>query len=404
MKPEILFLAHRIPYPPNRGDKMRSWHLIRHLGTLATVHLAAFADDEADAGHLPALREAMGGALGEAHIETFSHSRVRWATRALTRRHPIAVSAFHSGAVARFAARLAAERDLAALFAFSVQMAQFVPRGWRRPYVMDFVDFDSAKYAQYGAEGSWRSLVYRREARRLLAFEKAAAARADIGLFVSDVEIDLFRQAGAPAGADLRALPNGIDMTFYDPAASFAPLTPAPDGALIVFTGQMDYRPNIEAVTGFAEDVLPRIRAVRPDARFAIVGRKPVPAVTQLAERAGVIVTGEVADVRPWLAAAALVAAPLNVARGIQNKVLEAMAMARPVVASTGAFLGIHAEPGRDLIIADGAEAQAEAALSLLADPERATEIGRAARRRMEAGYSWHAQLAPLAGMLGLAA
>ena len=294
MKPEIIFLAHRIPYPPNRGDKMRSWHLIRHLGTMATVHLAAFADDAADAGHLPALREAMGGALGEAHIELFSHSRARWAARALTRRQPIAVSAFYSGAVARFVARIAAERDPAALFAFSVQMAQFVPRGWRKPYVMDFVDFDSAKYAQSGVEGSLRSLIYRREARRLLAFEKAAAARADIGLFVSDVEIDLFRKAGAPANADFRALPNGIDTEFYDPAAPFAPLAPAPDGPLIVFTGQMDYRPNIEAVTGFAEDVLPRIRAVRPDVRFAIVGRKPVPAVAQLAERDGVIVTGEV--------------------------------------------------------------------------------------------------------------
>jgi sugar transferase (PEP-CTERM/EpsH1 system associated) len=404
MRPEILFLAHRIPYPPNRGDKMRSWHLIRHLGTLATVHLAAFADDEADAAHLPALREAMGGALGEAHVEIFSRHRARWATRALARRQPIAVSAFYSGAVARFVARLAAERELAALFAFSVQMAQFVPRDWRRPFVMDFVDFDSAKYAQYGVEGSLRSLIYRREARRLLAFEKKAAARADIGLFVSDVEIDLFREAGAPPGADLRALANGIDMDFYDPAAAFAGLAPAPEGPLIVFTGQMDYRPNIEAVTGFAEDVLPRIRAVRPDARFAIVGRKPVPAVARLAERDDVIVTGEVADVRPWLAAASLVAAPLHVARGIQNKVLEAMAMARPVVASTGAFLGIHAEPGRDLIVADGADAQAEAVLALLADEGRAGEIGRAARRRMEEGYSWDAQLAPLAGMLGLAA
>lgn len=404
MKPEILFLAHRIPYPPNRGDKMRSWHLIRHLGTLATVHLAAFADDEADAGHLPALREAMGGALGEAHIETFNHNRARWAARALARRHPIAVSAFYSGAMARFVARIAAERAPAALFAFSVQMAQFVPRGWRRPFVMDFVDFDSAKYAQYGVEGSLRSLVYRREARRLLAFEKAAAARADIGLFVSEVEIDLFRGAGAPASADLRALPNGIDMDYYDPAARFAPLATASDGPLIVFTGQMDYRPNIEAVTGFAEAVLPRIRAVRPDAGFAIVGRKPAPAVTALAEREGVIVTGEVADVRPWLAAASVVTAPLHVARGIQNKVLEAMAMARPVVASTGAFLGIDAEPGRDLIVADGAAAQAEAVLALLGEEARAAEMGRAARRRMEEGYSWPAQLAPLGGMLGLAA
>ncbi|HYN45596.1 MAG TPA: TIGR03087 family PEP-CTERM/XrtA system glycosyltransferase [Allosphingosinicella sp.] len=403
MKPQILFLAHRIPYPPNRGDKMRSWHLIRHLGRFATVHLAAFADDEADAAHLPALREAMGGALGEAFVDPIRRNRFAWAARALVRREPLAVTAFHGRAMQRFVARIIAERPIAAAVGFSVQMAQFVPANRRFPFVMDFCDFDSAKYAQYSATGLLRDLVFKREAVRLLAFEKKAATHADVGLFVSDVEVDLFRKAGAPAGADLRTLANGIDMDFYDAAAGFARLAPAPDGPLIVFTGQMDYRPNVDAVVGFALDVLPRVHAVRPDVRFAIVGRKPVPAVTELADLDGVIVTGEVDDVRPWLAAAALVVTPLKVARGVQNKVLEAMAMARPVVASTGAFLGIDAEPGRDLIVADGPEAQAEAVLGLLADEGRAREIGRAARRRMEDGYSWDAQLAPLAAMLGLA-
>ena len=403
MKPEILFLAHRIPYPPNRGDKMRSWQLIRHLGRFATVHLAAFADDEADAAHLPALREAMGGALGEAFVEPIGRNRLAWAARALVRGEPMAVTAFQSQAMRRFVARIFAERPIAAAIGFSVQMAQFVPSERRCPFVMDFCDFDSAKYAQYAAKGSLRGLVYKREAATLLAFEKKAAARADIGLFVSDAEADLFRKAGAPAGADIRTLANGIDMDFYDPAAGFAPLAPAPGGPLIVFTGQMDYRPNVDAVVAFAREVLPRIHALRPDVAFAIVGRKPAPAVTALANRDGVIVTGEVEDVRPWLAAAALVVAPLDVARGVQNKVLEAMAMARPVVASTGAFLGIDAKPGRDLVVADGAKAQAEAVLALLADEGRARDMGRAARRRMEQGYGWDARLAPLAAMLGLA-
>jgi len=402
MRPEILFLAHRIPYPPNRGDKMRSWHLLRHLGSLATVHLAAFADDEADAAHLPALREAMGGALGEAHVEPLGRNRFAWAVRALRRLEPIAVTAFHSPSMAGFVDRILAKRPISGLFAFSVQMAQFVPAGRRPPFVMDFVDFDSAKYRDYAARGwSPRALVYRREAKRMLAFEKAVAARADVGLFVSDVEVAMFRQAGAPASADIRTLANGIDMAFYDPKAGFAPLADRPDGPLIVFTGQMDYRPNIEAVVNFATRVLPLIRAARPDAGFAIVGRHPVPSVAALTG-AGVTVTGEVPDVRPWLAASALVVAPLEVARGVQNKVLEAMAMARPVVASTGAYLGIQAEPGRDLIVADGAEAQAEAVLALLADQGRANAMGAAARRRMEQAYGWDAQLAPLAAMLGL--
>jgi sugar transferase (PEP-CTERM/EpsH1 system associated) len=201
--------------------------------------------------------------------------------------------------------------------------------------------------------------------------------------------------------ADIRALSNGIDTDHFDPAAGFAPLEPR-KGPLIVFTGQMNYRPNIDAVTGFADDVLPELRKTHPDLAFAVVGREPTPAVDALATRPGVIVTGAVPDVRPWLAAASVVVAPLKIARGIQNKVLEAMAMARPVVASSGAFEGIDALPGRDLMVADDAVAQATAIDALLATPERALAMGKAARERMLGHYSWDARLAPLGAMLGL--
>lgn len=398
---EILFIAHRIPFPPNRGDKMRSWNLIRHLGGLARVHLASFADDEADAAHLPALREAMGGSLGEALVLPMGQKRVAWLAQALLRRGPIGIAAFDRPEMHDFVRRILAERPIRAIYAYSVQMAQFVPLGWDGRFVMDFVDFDSVKYADYAASGlTPGALVHRWEANRLFAWEKEVAERADIGLFVTDAESDLFRERAASPKADIRTLPNGIDLAFYDPAAHFAPLEQREP--LIVFTGQMDYRPNVEGVTAFVEQALPKIRSGRPDVRFAIVGRRPSPAVAELARHDGVVVTGEVPDVRPWLAAADLVVAPLAIARGVQNKVLEAMAMGRPVVASTGAFVGIDAEPGRDLIVADGADAQAEAVFALLADPRRATEVGRAARRRMIEGYSWDAQLAPLAGMLGL--
>jgi sugar transferase (PEP-CTERM/EpsH1 system associated) len=402
---EILFLAQRIPYPPNRGDKMRSWNILRHLGRIGIVHLAAFADDQADAEHLAALREAMGGRLGEACVEPVDGNRFAWAARALARREPIGFAAFHSRSMHDFVGRILARPQVRSAYAFSSQMAQYVPAGCRQRFVMDFVDLDSAKYAGYAASSPIRSrLVFAREASTLLAAEKAIADRADLSLFVSDAEVALFRDRGAPPGADIRALPNGIDLDFYDPAARFAPLDTAPTGPLIVFTGQMNYRPNVEAVIGFADSVLPRILEVHPEARFAIVGRQPTPEVARLAERDSVIVTGEVDDVRPWLAAASAVVAPLAIAQGVQNKVLEAMAMARPVVASPQAFLGIDARPGRDLLVADGAEAQADAVLSLLADAARGRVLGRAARRRMEEGYSWDAQLAPLADMIGLGA
>jgi glycosyltransferase involved in cell wall biosynthesis len=141
---------------------------------------------------------------------------------------------------------------------------------------------------------------------------------------------------------------------------------------------------------------MPSIREHHPTATFAIVGRNPPPAVLRLAEREGLIVTGAVADVRSWLAAADVVVAPLRIARGIQNKVLEAMAMARPVVASPAAFEGIDAEPGRDLIVASN---EGAAIVNLLGDPAAAA-IGAAARRQMEKSYRWAARLAPLAGML----
>lgn len=401
MKPELLFLAHRIPYPPDRGDKIRSWHVLKHLGQVATVHLACFADDEADAAHLPALREAMGGSLGEALVTPISPSKLLWLARAYTQRLTINEAAMSSAGLQHFVERIVAERPIVGLYAFSVQMARFVPAGFRRPFVMDFVDFDSAKYADYARAGSFPGrLVYEREARKMLALEKGTAARADVSLFVSEAEASLFRTEARLPHADIRAMSNGIDLSFYDPAAGLAPIE-APPPPLIVFTGQMDYRPNVEAVRAFAREVMPLIRKTC-DARFAIVGRRPDPSVQALHGHDGVIVTGEVPDVRPWLAAASIVVAPLRITRGIQNKVLEAMAMARPVIASPGAFEGIDAVPGRDLLVAGSAEAQAEATISLLAAPERAAAMGKAARQRMVDHYSWDAQLAPLAGMLGL--
>lgn len=393
---EILFLAHRIPFPPDRGDKIRSFHELKHLAALGRVHLACFADDEADAAHLAGLREALGGALGEAHVEVRRTGRAAAGARALLEGKPVSLTLFDSGHLRGFVARILAERPISAIFAFSGQMAQFVPAETRARFVMDFGDVDSAKFEAYGRESGAMAAIHRREGVRLAAFERAVAARADVSLFVSDAEAALFRSRSGLASADIRALQNGVDLDFYDPAGPF-PKVDEP-GPLIVFTGQMDYAPNVDAVRWFAAEVLPRL----PDGRFAIVGRNPPESVRRLSgER--VVVTGSVPDVRTWLASADVVVAPLRIARGIQNKVLEAMAMARPVVATPAAFEGIEAEPGRHLLVADGAEAQAAAVAELIADPGRASALGAAARMRMEEAYRWDARLAPLAGLAGLA-
>jgi len=281
-------------------------------------------------------------------------------------------------------------------FVFSGQMAQFLPTSSAARFVMDFVDVDSAKFATYADESRFPiSFVYRREAKRLAAFEAQVAAQADASLFVSEAEAALFRARSSAEG--VQALPNGIDSAFFDPAAGFPPLSleERGEGPLLLFTGQMDYRPNADAVTWFASAVLPLI----PDARFVIAGRNPTPQVQALAGPR-VTVTGAVADMRSWLAAADVVVAPLRIARGVQNKVLEAMSMARPVVASPAAFEGIIAEPGRHLLVADGAAPMAEAIQGLMDDPVRARALGAAARNHVVAAYRWDACLASLRHLL----
>ncbi|HEX7742235.1 MAG TPA: TIGR03087 family PEP-CTERM/XrtA system glycosyltransferase, partial [Sphingobium sp.] len=311
------------------------------------------------------------------------------------------VSLFDHPDLHRWVARTLAERPIAAIVGYSVQMAHFVPvLPDNVRFVMDFVDFDSAKYAAYGVQGAGpMSWVHRREGRLLLDFERETAARTDLSAFVSEAEAALFRQASGMGSDRIVAIENGVALDYFDPAAEFE-RTERGQGPLLVFTGQMDYRPNIEAVDSFARGALPAIRAVHPDARFAIVGRNPTAQVWALEQLPGVIVTGEVPDVRGWLAAADVVVAPLRIARGIQNKVLEAMAMARPVVASPEAAEGIDASDGAHLLIASDPLQEAEKINALLADPVLAVRLSRAARERMEERYRWSATLRDLPAMV----
>jgi len=391
---DMLFLAHRVPFPPDRGDKIRSYHMLRHLAGRGRMHLAAFADDARDMD-----RPELAAVTASRAIVRRSKPQLVAALQALASGRPLSLTAFDDAAMRRAVREVLNREAIETIFVFSSQMAQYLPAEPGARVIMDFVDMDSAKFAAYAEEaGAPMRWVYGREARLLQGFERAVAARADASLFVSEAEAALFR--GATGAERVQAIENGIDTVLYDPAADFVPV----DGgsALIVFTGQMDYRPNIEAVTWFAEAILPRVRAAHPEARFAIVGRNPTEAVKALARHAGVTVTGEVADVRGWLAAAAVVVAPLKLARGIQNKVLEAMAMARPVVASSAAAEGI--DHGGTIAVGATAADLEEAVNALLSDPERGAALGCAARARVIARYGWDARLAPLDALLGLPA
>lgn len=390
---DILFLAHRVPYPPDRGDKIRGFHILKHLSTRKRVHLITFADDPADLKR----KSALARYTGNRSIIWRTNRPKLSALSALMTNRPASLVAFDNAQLRQAVEQLLARHAIDTIYLFSSQMAQYLPPNPRQRVIMDFVDMDSAKFAAYAqnSKGLMRWMLGR-EARMMLAHERQVAQRADASIFVSEQEAALFRER---TGAErVHVVENGIDTDFYDPAATFKRVDTM--GELIVFTGQMDYRPNVEAVTWFVETILPHIRVAHPGARFAIVGRNPTDAVKALTKQAGVTVTGEVADVRSWLAAASVVVAPLRIARGIQNKVLEAMAMAKPVVASVDAATGIdHADTIR---VGATVGEIAEHVNQLLADARGAAELGRNARAQVMARYSWEARLAPLDQLLGI--
>lgn len=395
---DILFLVHRAPWPPDRGDRIRSWHIAERLMRIAPTHIVAFADDAAD---LVAAQEKLAPLAASLTIEQRRSGRVSAMLRAIAGRLPASVPLFASaGLQARVDALLASGR-IGTIVVFSSQMAQFIPARCSVPVIMDFVDVDSAKFSAYAAQDGFGPMrwVHAREGRLLARWEAAVADRAAHAVFVSEAEAALFRSRYHGPASRVLAIENGIDLVRFDPAAPMASITP-PAGPLAVFTGQMDYRPNVEAVQMFAQHILPALRARVPGAGFAIVGRAPTADVLALARIDGVTVTGEVPDTRPWLAAADAVVAPLAVARGVQNKLLEAMAMARPVVASPAAALGIDAVPGQALHVADTPDQWVDACAALFADPAAAAAMGTAARARMVARYGWEATLAPLEALL----
>ncbi len=397
---EILFLAHRVPYPPNRGDKIRSWNVIQALTKIAPVHVAALCDDPTDLEHRGII-EAVAASVTLVPLRT---TRMEAMATALLTGAPASVRACASAELRAEVEKLLATRPISTIYAFSGQMAQYVPLDRQQRFVMDFVDMDSAKFKAFskGADGISK-FANAQEARRLFAFERKVAARADVSLFVSEAEAAYFRRKAGLAADRVMALENGIDLAFWNARLKRQPVK-AGKGPLIVFTGQMDYAPNVEAVCIFAREVMPLIRFQVADANFAIVGRSPTPEVEALSKLPGVMVTGSVPDTRDWLAAAEVVVAPLRLARGIQNKVLEAMAMSKAVVASPAAAEGIDARYNRDLLVAAGVAAEADAVIRLLDDKELAKKIGKAARARMTARYGWKARLSGLPSILGFEA
>jgi sugar transferase (PEP-CTERM/EpsH1 system associated) len=392
----LLYLVHRIPYPPNKGDKIRSFHLLQHLAERYRVYLGTFVDTPADLQYIEPLRTLCAGMK----IERINPSaaRLRSLTGLLTG-EALTVPYYRSAPMRRWVSEIVEKHAIRQSVVFSSAMVQYVLDMPGLRVVADFVDVDSAKWAQYADEHRWpASALYRREAARLLAFERAAAARSAACVLVTPMEVKLFASLAPEHAQKLHAIGNGVDAEYFSPSSDRS--SPFAQGEkAIVFTGVMSYWPNVDAVTWFAQSAFPRILASQPQARFYIVGMDPTPAVKELGRDSRVVITGKVPDVRPYVQHAEVVVAPLRVARGVQNKVLEAMAMERPVVVSTSAAQGVAGQPGVDFETAETATEFADSVLRLMTQ-ERGRKLGEQARLRVRRDYSWEAHLAAFGRLL----
>jgi polysaccharide biosynthesis protein PslH len=390
----ILYATQRVPYPPNRGDKLAAYHAIQHLARRHHVTVAALADSDDELENAKAL--AATGVDVEVVLSRPLEARARVA-KALVTGEPLSVAHYRSWKLAQRVERHLDRRGCDVAVTFSSSMGQYVPPALGIPLIADFVDMDSRKWDLYAA-ASRRPLawLYATEARRLLEYERDLARRA----YCTLVRTELERRDVVRLIPDVRVevLRNGVDATY------FAPDGIVETGRQIVFTGVMDYFPNVQAVTYFCEDVFPRIRAAVPDAAFAIVGARPTARVRALGRQPGVTVTGQVPDVRPYLRTSAVGVVPLLLARGIQNKVLEAMAVGLPVVTTPGVFAGTGAREGEGILVANDPAGFAATVVGLLRDPTWARQLGRQGRSFVERECSWEANLALLEGLVTEAA
>jgi sugar transferase (PEP-CTERM/EpsH1 system associated) len=380
----ILFLCHRLPWPPSKGDKIRSYHVLQRLAKHYRVYLGAFVDDPADWQYLAPVEALC--------AEVCVRPLTSWQTRrralaSLARGEALTVGVYRDRVMRRWIEGLLSERKVGLVLCYSSGVAPFVMGHPQLRRIMDFVDVDSDKWRQYAqANRGLTRVIYQREARRLAQFERAVTTQFDASVLVSEAEAAFFRQQ-VPAAADkVHGIPNGVDGEYWDPQRIY-PNPYQPAERAVVFVGAMDYRANVHAAQWFAREVWPRIFARCRDARLYLVGSKPTTAVRALGQLGGITVTGRVDDVRPYLAHAHAVAAPLRIARGIQNKVLEALAMEKVVLATPAAWEGIEDFAGRQGCISDSPEVMASETLRWLNAPQVASVP--AARAMVLSRFDW---------------
>jgi sugar transferase (PEP-CTERM/EpsH1 system associated) len=398
MKRDLVFLTQRIPYPPNKGDKIRSYHILQRLARDFRIHLGCFIDDPHDARHRPRFSELCASVAAIPLAKPWALTRGAWH---LATGRALSEGYFKDRRLVRWLGETLAATGARHLFVYCSAMAPYAfGHTSGRTVLMDMVDMDSEKFRAYGQKASWPlSALYRREAGALLALERKAARTFDRSFLATANELQLFLARAPECAAKTEFFSNGVDTGFYDPALAGESPYP-PQAQAIAFTGAMDYEPNIDAVTWFAGTAFPAIRARYPRAEFWIVGANPAAQVQGLASRDGIHVTGRVADMRPFLRHAACLVAPLRIARGVQNKVLEGMAMDRTMVVTRAAWHGLSAVPGEELFLAEDEQEFSVA----VADVLEGRLVARGARARILADYDWDRNLHVLTRFLEPAA
>ena len=381
---DLLFLAHRIPYPPNKGDKIRSYHLLKHLTSKYNIHLGTFIDDPNDWKQTDKLDSICAESfyLGLNPLQ----SKIK-SLQGLLTGQALSLPYYKNHAMQDWVNKTIKTHSIKQVLIYSSVMAQFINKSHNVEMIVDFVDVDSDKWRQYADSkkglGAW---IYKRESKYLFNYEKKIAEQAKASFFVSKQEAALFKNMAPEVSEKVTYINNGVDTDYFSPEITFA--TPYPANVdVIVFTGAMDYWANVDAVKWFAEDVFPHIIKNHPEVKFYIVGSRPAKEVNALAGD-NVVVTGAVDDVRPYLAHAKLAVAPLRIARGIQNKVLEAMAMGKYVVVTSAAMEGIPYRETLDLSVCDEVDAVIKQTEELL--PRNSTEmVSKNNRDFVTAMFSW---------------
>ena len=388
----ILYLCHRIPYPPNKGEKIRAFHQLRSMATRHEVDLFTLADQPEDVAHQEALRQY----CRQVTVSSINPRLARLGSLPyLLTRTPLTVPYFHSAELHREVRKALAQRSYDRVFVYCSAMFQYVETIDQIPILMDFVDVDSDKWTQYASFARFPfSAVYRREGRCLQEYEREACRRCAGVLVTTGREAELARKIAA--GTPVHVVPNGVDSVYFSPPPSSVDSRPP----AVVFTGDMSYFPNEEAAIYFARKVFPTIQRSQPGVRFLVVGRNPSSNVRQLGKIPGVEVTGFVPDVREHLARAQVSVAPFSIAAGIPNKILEAMAFGLPVVATPRAVQGLSPSVAEAIETVEGVEDLAGRILKLLDNPELAHRKGMEGRRRVIVEHNWEQVLDRLLDLL----